>query len=69
MDDDVVQALAGAVLLRDRLAEAADQEGTHVALLIVDALNRICAERGISTGGQAKLITQPGKLPTLGFVP
>ena len=67
MDDDLVQALAGAVLLRDRLAEASDQEGTHLALLTVDALNRVCAIRGISTSGRAKLITRPGQLPTLGF--
>ena len=68
MDDDLIQALAGAVLVRDRLAEAADHEGTSIAVLTVDALNRLCRERGINVGGQAKLIFRPGQLPTLGFV-
>ena len=41
VENDLLQALAGAVLLRDRLADAGDSEGTALALLTVDARNAV----------------------------
>jgi hypothetical protein len=41
VEADLLRALAGAVLLRDRFAESGDHEGTTIALLTVEALNRL----------------------------
>jgi len=64
-----MEALAGVVLLRDRLAEAGDGEGTTLALQTVAALNRLLdalgAERPV---GLAQMIKREGRPPTAGFV-
>jgi hypothetical protein len=65
---DLVQALAGAVLVRDRLAESGDSEGTHWALLIVDALNRVIDALGLERPfGTAALVHRSGTMPVPGF--
>jgi hypothetical protein len=65
---DLVSALAGAVLLRDRLAEAGDGEGTYLALVTVDALNRVAGELGLVPSGRATLVERSGGPPVPQFV-
>ena len=65
---DLVQALAGAVLVRDRLAESGDTEGTHWALLTITALNRVIDALGVERPtGTAALVHRSGMMPVLGF--
>ena len=66
--DHLLQALAGAVLLRDRLAEAGDNEGTQVGLLTVDALNHVFDALALDhPQGTARMLPRPGRPPLLGF--
>jgi hypothetical protein len=67
--DDVLQALAGAVLLRDRLAELGDRETTVIALMTVDALNRLLAPLSIEPPtGLAAMVPRRDNPPAPGFV-
>ncbi len=67
-ENDLLQALAGAVLLRDRLADAGDSEGTAVALLTVDALNRLLDALAVDhPSGLAGMIPHRGRPPMPGF--
>jgi hypothetical protein len=68
MEQDVLQALAGAVLLRDRLAEAGDRDGTYLALTTVDALNRVCRAAGVEPSGRAAVISGEDRPPVPGFM-
>ena len=68
VEDDLLQALAGAVLLRDRLAEAGDSEGTLLALSIVDALNRLLAALNVDPpSGLAGMVARDDRPPAPGF--
>jgi hypothetical protein len=66
--DDVLQALAGAALLRDRLAESGDGEGTVIALKTVDALSRLLDALSIEWPTGLAAMVQRGKPPAPGFV-
>jgi hypothetical protein len=69
VEDDLAQALAGAVLLRDRLAAAGDSEGTTLALLTVEALNRLLDALSVDhPSGLAGLVAREGRPPVPGFV-
>lgn len=66
--DHLLQALAGAVLLRDRLAETGDSEGTHVGLLTVGALNHVLDALAMDhPQGTARMLPRPGRPPVPGF--
>jgi hypothetical protein len=68
VENDLLQALAGAVLLRDRLADAGDSEGTALALLTVDALNRLLDALAVDhPSGLAGMIPRQGRPPVPGF--
>ena len=69
VEDDLLQALAGAVLLRDRLAELGDHEGTTLALLTVEALNRLLDALSVDhPSGLAGMVPREGRPPVPGFV-
>ena len=66
--DHLLQALAGAVLLRDRLADAGDSEGTRVGLLTVVALNHVLDALALDhPQGTARMLPRPGRPPVPGF--
>jgi hypothetical protein len=67
-EPDLLQALAGAVLLRDRLAMAGDSEGSILALHTVAALNRMLTALGLDPPREnAVMVTRDGKPPVPGF--
>jgi hypothetical protein len=64
VQDHLLQALAGAVMLRDRLAEAGDGEGTHLALLTVQALNEVFGALSMEQpSGMARLLPRASRQP------
>lgn len=70
VEGHVLQALAGAVLLRDRLAEADDHEGTQLALLTVAALNNVLDDLSLPhPTGLAQMLMQDDAPPMPGFAP
>jgi hypothetical protein len=55
-------------MLRDRLAEAGDDEGTRLALMTVSALNGAFDDLSIEhPTGMAKLLPQESRPPAPGF--
>jgi hypothetical protein len=69
VEHDLLQALAGAALLRDRLAEAGDIDGTRLALQTGTALNRVFAALSMDLpSGTAQLVVRDGRPPAPGFV-
>jgi hypothetical protein len=69
VEENLLQALAGAVLLRDRLADAGDHEGTTIALLTVEALNRLLDTLAVDhPTGPAAMVVLEGTPPVPGFV-
>jgi hypothetical protein len=69
VDADLLQALAGAVLLRDRFAESGDHEGTTIALLTVEARNRLLDALAVDAPiGLATMVASESGPPVPRFV-
>ena len=67
--NDLLEALAGAVLMRDGLAETGDSEGLIVALQTVAALNRLVDALGADHPvGSAAMVKRDGERATTGWI-